>query len=146
MANFWITIYAFHFGLAIYPFYNTEIRLVNGKNIIIYKEIDFFLILIMIILHIFLLVISVLITISIERKNYRLYFISIILTIVYEIIITIFLLLILIFTINNVYPIFLFIFSVLSEWTLLLVLLLYKNRVKNDQLIIIDENQEPIIQ
>ena len=99
----------------------------------------------MIILHIFLLVISILTTISIERKNYSLYFISIILTIIYEIIITIFLLLILLFTINNVYPIFLFIFSVLSEWTLLLVLLLYKKRVKNDQLIIIDENQEPII-
>ena len=131
--------------IAIYPIYNSEIRLVLGRETIYFKYIDFYLILIMILLNIFLLVISILITISIERKKYHLYFVSIILTIIYEVIITVFLLLMLLFTIKYGYEAFLFVLSVLTEWSLLLVLLLYRKRFKNDQLITINENQESII-
>ena len=131
--------------IAIYPIYNSVIRSVYDKQIIDFKYIDFYLILIMIILNIFLLVISILITISIERRKYRLYFISIILTIIYELIITIFLLLMLLFTIKHGYEAFLFVLSVLTEWTILLVLLLYRKRFQKDQLITNNENQESII-
>ena len=131
--------------IAIYPIYNSEIRLEYGREIIDYKYIDFLFILFMILFNIFLLVISILIIISIERKKYHLYFVSIILTIIYEAIITVFLLLMLLFTIKYGYEAFLFVLSVLTEWSILLVLLLYRKRFKNDQLITINENQESII-
>ena len=131
--------------IAVYPIYKSVISIDYDRGRILFQYIDFFIILIMIILNIFLLVISILITISIERKKYRLYFISIILTIIYEVIITVFLLLILLFTIRYWYEPVLFVLSVLTEWTILLVLLLYRKRFKNDQLITIDENQEPVI-
>ena len=131
--------------IAIYPIYNSEINLKNGKETIDFNYMDFYLILIMIFFNIFLLLISILITISIERKKYHLYFVSIILTIIYEAIITVFLLLMLLFTIKYGYEAFLFVLSVLTEWSILLVLLLYRKRFKNDQLITINENQESII-
>ena len=131
--------------IAIYPIYNSEINLKNGKETIDFNYMDFYLILIMILFNIFLLVISILIIISIERKKYHLYFVSIILTIIYEAIITVFLLLMLLFTIKYGYEAFLFVLSVLTEWSILLVLLLYRKRFKNDQLITINENQESII-
>ena len=131
--------------IAIYPIYNYEIKVDYDRQIIVHKYIDFFLILIMIFLNIFLLVISILITISFERKKYSLYFVSIILAIIYEVIITVFLLLMLIFTLKDVYPIFLFILSVLTEWSILLVLLLYRKRFKDEQLMTINEIQESIM-
>ena len=137
--TFWL-IFAFQFifcvfAILIFPLYNSDIIKTSDYIIQRLGKVDLLIFLEMLFINIFLLVISILVTLSIERKKYFLYKLSIILTIIYEIIITPLFLVTFLLTFRYVEHIFIFIFSVLTEYTLLLVLLLYKNKIKDSELI-----------
>ena len=73
-----------------------------------------------------LFIIAILITISIERNKYRLYFIGFIMSIIFEAIITIGLFIIFL---NKSKKLFFYLILLLIEWTLFIVLISYKKTV-----------------
>ena len=73
-----------------------------------------------------LFIIAILITISIERNKYRLYFIGFIMSIIFEAIVTIGLFIIFL---NKSKKLFFYLILLLIEWTLFIVLISYKKTV-----------------
>ena len=106
-------------------FFINLIIIFNENLFKIYIKKEFYLILYLLI-TLYLLAIAIVITISIERIKYKLYFIGFIMSIIFEAIVTIYLF---IKFINKSSNFVYYLILLLIEWTLFIVLISYRRRV-----------------
>ena len=122
--------------VTVWSLFFVNLMIISNRNLLYkfnYYSLEAFRSVFFLFIIISLLAIGIVITLSIERRKYRLYFIGFIMSIIFEAIVTIGL--IILFIGNKAKYWYLFLILLLIEWSLFIVLLSYKKTVlENSQI------------